>query len=273
MRSILATAIAVSVLCGTAASAAAPFGTGKVYSGEEGVSVAVIPLTAKGPKGTPQVLIHVQGTGTEFDGKAMLHSVNDTHNGANYITQYKGEDFYTLTVRSTRGDAKKYELWVPERRNTLVVAYDDKRTQSLDAAAIYEKHEKQKKDGTLGGMAAFNRKEREASGDQGLAETAKELNETCGTKVTASIDWKSVSDDVLKKYSISSYCGNPLVALRRLCDTPGAKRIIQNKVKTLTCQFGAELKLDVQAGAVSWTTAPDSPNQEAFAKKYFEKNL
>ena len=125
MRSILATVIAVGALCGAPASAADPFRDGKVYSGAEGVATSVIPLIAKGPNGKPQALIHVQGTGTEFDGKAMLHSVNETDRAVNYITQYKGEDFYTLVMRSTRGDSKKYQLWVPERRNVIALGFHE----------------------------------------------------------------------------------------------------------------------------------------------------
>lgn len=272
MRIILAVVIAVGVLSGTSASAEEPVGSGKVYVGPEGESVAVIPLTAKGPNDSKQFVLYVQGTDSEFDGKAMLHTMTEQSRGFDYVTQYKGEEFHTVIVRDAYG-SKKYEMWVPGRAKTIVVNFDEKRTKALDAEDVYEKHTKQKKDGTLGRLAAFNRKEREATGVEGLAEQVKALNDTCGTKVTATIDWKSVTDDAIKTYSISSYCATPLNALQRLCDTPGAKKIIQAKVKTLACQFGPEMKLDVKAGAVSWTTAVDAANQEEFATKYFEKNL
>ena len=77
MRIILATVLAVSVLSSMPAVAGAPVGAGKVYAGSEGESVAVIPLTAPSPKGDKQVLLYVQGTDTEFDGKPMLHSVSE----------------------------------------------------------------------------------------------------------------------------------------------------------------------------------------------------
>ncbi len=108
MRSILVTVIAVGVLCGTSARAGAPVGAGKVYSGPEGVSVAVIPLTTQSSTGEKQALIYVQGTESEFDGKAMLHSVSDEGSRLNYITQYKGEDFYTVQVRESYG-SKRYD--------------------------------------------------------------------------------------------------------------------------------------------------------------------
>jgi hypothetical protein len=87
------------------------------------------------------------------------------------------------------------------------------------------------------------------------------------------VDWKSVSDEVIKKYSVSSYCGSPLTALRQLCESAVAKKIIKAKVKKLSCQFGAEPKLELEGDLVRWTTAQDASNLDEFAKKFFEKNL
>jgi hypothetical protein len=272
MRSILVTVIAVGVLYGTSASAAAPVGAGKVYAGPEGESVAVIPLTTQGPNGEKQALLYVQGTDSEFDGKPLLHVLNEQSRGLNYITQYKGEDFYTLQMRENSG-TKKYELWVPGRSKALAVTFDEKRSQALKAADIYEQHEKLKKDGTLAKLAAFNRKERETQQQAGFTEVVKAMNAACGTNVTATIDWKSVTDDILKKYSIPSYCGNPLEALQKLCGSKVGKRVISAKVKSFSCQFGPELKLEVKEGVVSFTTQQDAANQEEYATQFFEKNL
>jgi hypothetical protein len=272
MRSILVTVIAVGVLYGTSARAGAPVGAGKVYSGPEGETVAVIPLTTQGPKGEKQALLSVQGTDSEFDGKPLLHTINEHNKGINYITQYKGEDYYTLQMREHAG-SKKYELWVPGRSKALIVAFDEKRSQALKAADIYEQHEKLKKDGTLTRLAAFSRQEREAQQQAGFTEVVKEMNAACGTSVTATIDWKSVTDDIIKKYSIPSYCGNPLEALQKLCASKVGKRVISAKVKSFSCQFGPELKLEVKEGAVSFITQQDASNQEEYATKFFEKNL
>jgi hypothetical protein len=272
MRIILATVIVVGVLCGVPAWADAPVGKGKVYSGSEGESVAVIPVTTKNAQGKKQALLQIQGTDSDFDDKALMAWIDDAGRGVNYVTQYKGEDYHTLVVREAYG-SKSYELYVPGRLESFKVSYDEKRTEALKSADAWALYQKLTKDGTLGRMAAYNRKERETGHNQGLAEELKSLNEACGTKVTASIDWKSVSDDVIKAYSISSYCANPLSALRRLCESPAGKKAIQAKVKKLSCQFGPEMKVDIKDGTVSWTTATDAGNQEEFATKFFEKNL
>jgi hypothetical protein len=99
------------------------------------------------------------------------------------------------------------------------------------------------------------------------------MNAACGTNVTATIDWKSVTDDIIKRYSISSYCGNPLEALQKLCGSNVGKRVISAKVKSFSCRFGPELKLEVKDGAVSFTTQQDAANQDEYAMQFFEKNL
>jgi hypothetical protein len=271
MRITLAVFIAAAMLCGTSAWAA-PVGAGKVYSGPEGESVAVIPLTGPESQGGKQYLLYVQGTGSVLDGKALLHTIHEFDNHANYITQYRGEDFYTLAMRDRGG--KRYELAVPNKRDSLKVTFDEKRTQALKADDVYALYQKQKSDGTLSKLAAFNRKEREAGHEQGLAEELKQLNAACGTQVSSTVDWKSVSDDVIKKYSVSSYCSSPLTSLQKLCtESAVARKIISAKVKKVSCQFGPELKLELQGDLVRFTTAQDASNQEEFATKFFQNNL
>jgi len=272
MRITLAMVIAAALLCGASASAAAPVGAGKVYSGPEGESVAVIPLTGAESQGGKQYLLLVQGTGSEFDGKALPHTLYEFDGHANYLTQYRGNDYVTLAMRNRGG--KRYELNAPGMKDGLKVTFDEKRSQALKPGEVYALHQKQKADGSLGKLAAFNRKERETEQEQGLAEALKGVNEACGAKLSATVDWKSVSDDTLKQYSISSYCSSPLTALRSLCESAAvARRIIPAKVKKVSCQVGPELKLEMQGDTARWTTAVDAGNQEDFARKFFEKNL
>ena len=134
MRSILATVIAVGVLCGASALAGAPVGAGKVYAGSEGESVAVIPLTTQGPKGEKQFLLSVQGTGSEFDGKVMpTRSTRDQGRELHHPVQGRGL-LHAEDARDRR--PKKYELWVPGTARSSAVAFDEKRTQALKAEDI-----------------------------------------------------------------------------------------------------------------------------------------
>jgi hypothetical protein len=175
MRITLAMIIAAAMLCGTSAWAAAPVGAGKVYSGPEGESVAVIPLTEADAEDGKRFLLYVQGTGSVFDGKALPHELSEFNKHANYFTQYRGQDYSTFIMRE-RG-SKRYELSVPGNKGGLAVTFDEKRTQALKAGEVHGLYQKQKADGTLEKLAAFNRKERETEQEQGLAEELKEMNE------------------------------------------------------------------------------------------------
>ncbi|WP_239469849.1 hypothetical protein [Archangium violaceum] len=268
MRAVLATFIAVAMLSAVPARAA-PVEAGKVFSGPEGEQVAVVPLT---PIESKKALIQVQGTGSELDGKVLPYEVRESGDDVYYTTQWRGRSFSTFVIDTHAGRKTNY-LNLPGQRDSLKVSFDEARTKALKAQDVYALHKKQQSDGTLTKLMAFDRKAETAQAEEGLAESVKSMNEACGTSVKVTLDWGRISDDLLKKYSIASYCGTPFESLRRLCESAEAKKAIQAQVKEVSCQFGEALKLEVQAGRVGWTTALDASNQEEFATKYFEENL
>ncbi|ADO68262.1 hypothetical protein [Stigmatella aurantiaca] len=274
MKKILATVIVASALGCATTRGTATVEAGKVYNGTSGESVAVVPL--KDASDGVKFLLYVQGTDSVFDGKALPHELNAWNDNANenYHTQYEGRDFNTLVSRESRG-SKNIELYVPNKRNKgIAVFFDAQASQALKGKDIYSLYLKQQKDGTLTKLSAFDRPANVAEQDKGFTAELAALNKQCGTSVTASIDWNTIPDELLKRYSITSYCSGPLNALQKLCDgSPVSQKVIRAKVKQVSCQFGPEMKLEVQDGAVKWTTAQDASNQEEFAKAYFEKNL
>ncbi len=270
MRIILAMVVTLAALGAAPARAAAPVEAGKAFSGPEGEEVALVPLT---PREDKKFLVRVQGTGTEFDGKVLPHTAYDSSSGGTvrvtYSTERQGRDYATLVVRGS-----SYELYVPDRRNGIPLKYDEARTQKLKAEDVYAQYQKQEKDGTLAKLMAFDRKAEQAHHDSAYAAQLQALNTSCGTAVAGSIDWSSVSEELLKGYSISSYCESPLTSLRKLCDVSNeARRTVQAKVKQIDCRFGPALEPRLEASRVVWTTAKDASNQDEFATRFFKKNL
>lgn len=270
MRTILALVIALAALGAAPARAAAPVEAGKVYSGPEGEEVALIPLT---PRESKKFLVRVQGTGSEVDGKVLPHEANDWSSSGkvriNYYTQRHGRDYSTLVVSGT-----SYELYVPGRRDGIAVKYDEARTQKLKPEDVYAQYQKQDKDGTLAKLMAFDRKGEQEHHDGEYAELLKALNASCGATVAGTIDWSTVSEEVLKGYSIASFCGAPVTALKSLCDVSDeARRTVQAKVKQMDCKFGKSLEPKLESARVVWTTATDAANQEEAATRFFKKNL
>jgi hypothetical protein len=269
LRFIVAVVVAWSALSASSARAAAPVEAGKVFTGPEGEEVALVPLT---PREDKKFLVRVQGTGTEFDGMVLPH---ESHEGGsatrqvNYYTQRGGRDFTTLLMHGS-----SYKLYVPGKRDGIPVKYDEARSQKLKAEDVWAQHQKQEKDGSLAKLMAFNRKGEMARHDGAYAEQLKALSTSCGASVAGTIDWSTISEELLKGYSISSFCEVPLSSLVRLCDVSDeAKRTVQAKVKQIDCRFGAALEPRIEAQRVVWTTAQDVSNQEEFATRFFKKNL
>jgi hypothetical protein len=262
--------VAAVVLGATPGLAAAPVEAGKVYVGTEGEEVAVVPLT---PRSEKKFLLRVRGTGSEFDGKVFPYELNDWSTSStvqlNYTTQWRGRDYSALNVRGQR-----YELYVPGRQQAIRVTYDEKKTQALKPEEVYAQYQKLQADGTLAKLMAFDRKGEAASQDKAYAEALREMNNACGTSVSAAIDWSSITDDQLKELSISSYCESPLSALEDLCTVSNiARQTVREKVKQVSCRFGNAMEPTLEADRVIWTTTKDAPNQEAFAKRFFKTNL
>ncbi|MBJ6762442.1 hypothetical protein JGU66_16855 [Myxococcaceae bacterium JPH2] len=271
MRNILAIIVTLATLGAVPALAGAPVEAGKVYVGSEGAAVTVVPLT---PREGKKYLVRVEGTGSEFDGLVLPATVNDWSSSSsvrmNYVTQYHGRDYAVVVVSGS-----STELYVPGRRsNGIGVRYDAKRTESLKSDDVYSQFQKLEKAGTLAKLMAFDRKAEMTRHDGEYAEKLKAMNASCGTQVAGTLDWSSVSDDLIKEYSISGFCEAPLASLRALCDiSEEARRTVKAKVKQVDCRFGASVDPKLEADRLIWTTAKDASNQEEFATRYFKQNL
>ena len=267
---MFAVIVAAVALGATPALAAAPVEAGKVYSGPEGEEVAVVPLT---PRSENKFILRIKGTGTEVDGKVLAYELVDESSYSNtrqrYVTTWKGRGYPPFHARNS-----SYDLWLHGRQRAIPLRYDEKKTAALKSEEVYAQHQKQTADGTLAKLMAFDRKGEQADHDKAYAEVLKELNTTCGTQVSAAIDWSSVNDEQLKDLSISGYCESPLVALKNLCAVSNiAKQTVKEKVKDVSCRFGAAVEPKLEASRVIWTTHKDASNQEQFATGFFKKNL
>jgi hypothetical protein len=267
MVAVIVAAVALGASTGLAA---APVEAGKVYSGTEGEEVAVVPLA---PRAAKKYILRVRGTGSEFDGKVFPYELNDWSTSSteqyNFKTQWHGRDYTTLYGRDQR-----YELYVPGRQQAIRVTFDEKRTAALKPEEVYATYQKLQSDGTLAKLMAFDRKGEQARHDKSYADTLLEMNNACGTSVSAAIDWSSVNDDLLKELSISSYCESPLTSLKSLCEVSNvAKQTVREKVKQVSCRFGPALETKVEADRVIWQTNKDASNQDTYATKFFKKNL
>jgi hypothetical protein len=235
--------------------------------GPEGLTAAVVPLP---PPAANQVLILVSGSGTVFDGKAVPHRVDAVDVGKmDFETTYHGRAWNTLVLR---GGA--YSMYLPGRRGDLLVVFDDKRTAALKPDAILATYQKQKNDGTLQTLAAFDRQAEVAQQEKAMQEIVAGFDKSCAAEPAIQIDWSSLSDADVQESSIASYCGEPLDTMRRMCEeSKEAKTTIAGKVKSFSCSLGKTMQMELTGSTLKWTTSRSGTNLGEFARKYLEKAL
>jgi len=128
------------------ARAERPLKPGKTYVGPDGITLAMLPLA---PEGEHKVLLRVGGSGSLFDGKVMAHTVEQQSDGdVNYVTVFRGRRWITIAVRFG-----SYSLYVPGRRDSPVVKYDEERSKALNINEIWKSYQRQRADGTLAKLA------------------------------------------------------------------------------------------------------------------------
>lgn len=120
-------------------------------------------------------------------------------------------------------------------------------------------------------------KVRKARSENELEKTAESADGVCGTKLAVSIDWASFdANPEWKSRSISSYCGEPLDTLRRLCEGAAVKAYVAKSVKRLDCKAvkgKAEWAVVAKDGVIEWRVPPDAVNAGDFAKAQLLRNL
>jgi hypothetical protein len=115
-------------------------GTNRVFRGPEGQRASVVYLA---PVDDGQVLVRFDGTGSVWDGKIFLHKLNAYNDKEDYVMQWNGHDYVTITMRSGWGGYHQYEIYPPNRQDSLVVEYSLADSQKLDAAQLITEYARQ----------------------------------------------------------------------------------------------------------------------------------
>jgi hypothetical protein len=235
--------------------------------GPEGLSVAVVPLK---PRADNKALVQISGSGTVFDGKAILHVVDGTGtNRANYQTTFHGRDFWTITVRDG-----VYSLALPGRRDGAKIKFDEARTAALKPDEVYAAYKRQETDGTLKALAAFDRKAESAQQEKNLEDVVASFAKACGARPAVKVDWPTFTDADIRELSFASYCGDPLDRMRQMCEASNeAKQAIAGNVKTFSCTMGKAMQLDLAGTTLTWTTSRSATNMGDFTRQDLENKF
>jgi hypothetical protein len=241
----------------------------KVFKGDEGVVVTVVPLM---PESTNKALVQVSGIDDEdLDGKVFLHEVQDQGRSKAMTLVVDGTERTRLRAEREYW-WKSFNLYLPNKQDSVSLYYDEKLSKAANGnklLAQYNKSDKKIQDK----MAKFNRQANEARHNEELAKLDKETSATCGSSLKTTIAWKSISDDVLKKYSIYSFCGEVADRLDSLCRDDAKLKPNAKKIAKVNCQFGPKLKLSRAGDTVNLIVEPETGNQEDFVASFLKNEL
>jgi hypothetical protein len=240
----------------------------KLYSGPEGMKLTLVRLS-----GDPAILIYVQGSESRYDGKVLPCTSSDEGNRTYYGTQWAGRDVYPFHVVN-HGGGRSYVFYPGSNQREIPLKWDETGSEALKPAEVLKLYEAQEKDGTLTRWMAFDRPAEQAQAEKTVAEQVKETQQACGGHAFGlRVQWASVTDEILKKYSVASFCGAPLEALARLCEFPSVREHLQAHVKSVECTFGSQVALGLESGVARWTTSTEGSNLEDAARKAFQDAL
>jgi hypothetical protein len=266
MKNLLCPSLLVTLLLLSAPAQAAPEAVGaKVYAGEGGLEVTVIQL-----KQPDRYLIQVMGSKGPCDGLVLPYTVDST--GLVYRTAWRGGS-YSFFVGETWRGSTTYKLYVPDDlRVGHPVTFNEARTKLVKLGELLARHEKQVKDGTITRFGSFNRAAEQASTEADLAQKVRAMNEDCQTQIPSTIDWSGISDELIKSISISGYCDSSFDGLRRVCRSRVARAEVAARVKKVTCRFGKERKVELDAqGNLVWMTYKGAANGEEAVQRYLQE--
>ncbi|GMU02023.1 hypothetical protein KH5H1_61430 [Corallococcus caeni] len=244
--------------------------TGKVYSNEAGEKITLIGLE---PGDAHKALVMFEGTKSELDGQVLVASVGEERRRTEYWTKWRGHSQRFVSVEDRGG----YEDLVFSDVNHTGYTHlkpDTGKTGALKVEKVFERYQDLEGDKKYQALLAFDRKFWTNQAEAQLGEALAETNKACGSKLTSTVAWDSVTDKQLNDISYGSYCARPLETLQKLCErSDEAKRAVQEKVQTVECRMDAQAALKLEARKVIWAVTDGDQVQPDAATTYFTDTL
>lgn len=126
---------------------------------------------------------------------------------------------------------------------------------------------------TAVGAQSLKIREQMAAEETALKKKAEHTNSACDTTIAVQFNWKDAPEAKLTEYSASEYCDEALYAVRRTCETPLGKDTVKQKIKSITCGFGADRAVTLKDGSVDYKIMLPSSNNGDYVYEFLQNNL
>ena len=116
-------------------------------------------------------------------------------------------------------------------------------------------------------------KKMHAEQEADLSDRLALTNQTCGSHVTAKIDWSSFDEADALKNAVTPYCAAALDAIEDLCSDSLGKQAVTEKVKTVTCAGASAPAASFADGALTFSFSMTPNQNKLLVRDYLEKSL
>lgn len=242
-------------------------GSCKVFTGPTGVQVVLVKPRIEEPD---RVLMRVTGTNAEIDGLVLAYRIEVRPGEHAYRTTLRGRDRVVLVMKY-RGNDTGAELRLP-RHGTLGLTYAADKTEELDPGVLLRAYDRQREAGMLQAVQRFDRKREIKQQQDKMESSISSLAENCGHPFRVGVAWDTVSDEQLKNTNLWMRCVRVIGVLRELCrgDSHGVvKEITWGNFREISCRFGDELDLRIEAKRLEFTALPFQKSGSAHRVRAF----
>lgn len=206
-----------------------------MYGNNDDVRLSVVPVRKKATTtGPTHVLIRGTGTDSEFDGLVLV-AKKKRRNGRYVIVSHLYGAPFTVTFHEPGNQTWEYYGYELERFDDQTVRVVD---EPVDSDAILRLRSEQRSP-KLREIEAPSRAERERWQNLSLEESAKTANEVC-SKLDLSIDWSTVSDDLIENFAVANACGPLFVAADTFCRLHPDRAADLARSVALRCTFDGD---------------------------------
>jgi len=234
----------------------------RVLTGADGVRVSIAEFDAE------DAYVKIMGIRSPVAGIVFPATVVDNGRRLEWVTTRDGRPFHPIHRESLPGGSYRWMLYAPGLQDGVVLERSEELSGTLDGAALHEEHYAQVNDGTLERVQSFDREAAQERNEEALARYLELTERECGSMPEWTIDWESISDEVLKEKSISSYCDGILSGMRNVCRFDPGKQLVAT-IESVTCRWndGAEGGVSREGNALSWVIFDGLMNASQVARE------
>ena len=235
----------------------------EVYKGEGNLTVTMARIL---PLDSNQALLSVTGIDHEVSGLVFKYDLTVENGNRRLTTDIAGRR-YNSFVETSRWGGKVQTLYIPGKREGIHLYFDSEASEKVKPSSLLKKHKQQGKSGELSAIQLFNRAKEEKSTNAKLTQKQEKVEEACGKAINVTVDWATISDDVIKEYGIAGYCEAATNSVISLCKDEPKKAWINQSIDVISCTFGDSIKLKLENKNLLFRTATEESNQNSFVKQ------